>query len=242
MIVRRVLLKMSGEAIVAEDSKIISLQRLDGFSQQVAAAMKRSPDLQVAVVVGGGNILRGKDFPEVGRVKADHMGMLATVINSLALQDSLARSELTSRVLTGIEIPRVAEPYIHGRAIRHLDKGRVVVFAGGTGNPYFTTDMAAALRATEIEAEVVLLAKYGTDGVYDKDPNKFGEAIKLPATLCYDTLLSRNLGVMDMTAVSHCKEHHVPIYIFDMERPNAVTNALLGETDGGTYISDVGEG
>ena len=234
----RVLLKMSGEAIVdIEGEGIISAERLDAFSAQVHKGLEARPDLELAIVVGGGNILRGKALEGVvTRTRADHMGMLATVINALALKDSLARFDRDSRVLSGIEVRSVAEPYIHGRATRHLEKGRIVIFAGGTGNPHFTTDTAAALRATEIGASILLLSKFGTDGVYDKDPRKFADAQKY-RNMHYDDLLARNLQVMDATAVSLCRDHNLPIYVFDTEAPNGVLDALAGRMDAGTYVS-----
>jgi uridylate kinase len=234
---RLVLLKMSGEAIVdIEGENVISTSRLDAFADQIADARLEQPDLRVAVVVGGGNILRGKLLKGVTRIKADHMGMLATVLNALALQDSMTRAGLDSRVLTGVEIPKVAEPYIYGRAVRHLEKNRVVIFAGGTGNPYFTTDTAAALRATEIEADILLLAKFGTDGVYDKDPRQFADATKF-SQIDYDRVMAQNLQVMDSTAVTLCRDNKMPIYVFDMEADRAVVDALLGKSTSGTLIT-----
>ncbi len=235
---RRVLLKMSGEAVVdSDDDSVISVERLDNFSLQVAHAIEDDPDLQVSIVVGAGNILRGKTLRGVARTKADHMGMLATVINALALQDALTRFDLPSRVLTGIEMPRVAEPYIHGRAIRHLEKGRVVIFGGGTGNPYFTTDTGAALRAAEIEATILLLAKFGTDGIYDRDPrSELGYQAKKFPVITYDEIIARNLEVMDLTAVIMCRDNNVPIYVFDMDAPGGVRNALTGDTSAGTLV------
>jgi uridylate kinase len=233
---RRVLLKLSGEALVdMEEDGVISAERLDDFSGQMAEAIKHESELQIAVVMGGGNIIRGKSFEGVSRTKADHMGMLATLINALALQDSLGRFHIASRVMTGIEVPKVAEPYIHGRALRHLDKGRVVIFAGGTGNPFFTTDTTASLRAAEIDADVILLAKFGTDGVYDKDPRKTPDAVRF-SQLGYDDILSMNLQVMDSTAVSMCRDNGTPIYVFDMEAENGIWSALLGVISGGTRI------
>jgi uridylate kinase len=233
---RRVLLKMSGEAVVdVEGDSVISPVRLDDFSRQISEAMKIEGELQIAVVVGGGNILRGKSFEGVSRTKADHMGMLATVINALALQDSLLRFGVMSRVMTGIEVPKVAEPYIHGRALRHLDKGRVIILAGGTGNPYFTTDTTASLRAAEIDADVILLAKFGTDGVYDKDPRKAPDAVRF-TQISYGDILSMNLQVMDSTAVSMCRDNGTPIFVFDMESENGIRDALLGNVVKGTKI------
>jgi uridylate kinase len=233
---RRVLLKMSGEAFVeVEGDGVISIQRLDEYSRQIADAIKHDSQLQIAVVMGGGNIMRGKSFTGVSRTKADHMGMLATVINALALQDSLERFYIESRLISGIEVPKVAEPHILGRVLRHLEKGRVVILAGGTGNPFFTTDTAASLRAAEIDADVILLAKFGTDGVYDKDPRKTPEAVRF-VQIGYDDILTLNLQVMDSTAVSMCRDNGTPIFVFDMESENGIYNALVGDTSDGTHI------
>lgn len=235
----RVVLKMSGEAIVDVDNGgVISAERLDSFSSQVAAAMEAEPALQLALVVGGGNIIRGKSLKGIPRITGDYMGMLATVINALPLKDSLAKCGRDSRILSGIDIPKVAEPYIQGRALRHLEKGRVLIFAGGMGNPFFTTDTAAALRASEISASLLLYAKFGTDGVYDKDPRRFADAVKY-SQMSYEEFLARNLQVMDSEAVSLCRSNQLPIYVFDTEGENAVREALLGEVDTGTYISDI---
>jgi uridylate kinase len=234
--VRRVLLKMSGEALVDVDGDgVLSVDRLDDFSGQIEEARKKEIDLQIAIVMGGGNIMRGKSFPGVSRTKADHMGMLATVFNSLALQDSLTRFNVQSRVMTGIEVPKVAEPYIHGRALRHLEKGRVIILAGGTGNPYFTTDTTATLRAAEVGADVILLAKFGTDGVYDKDPRRNPDAIQF-SEIGYADILSMNLQVMDSTAVSMCRDNGTHLYVFDMQAEDGVRNALLGDVSSGTQI------
>lgn len=232
----RVLVKMSGEAVIDVDGEsIISVERLDMFSEQIAEARETEPSLEVLIVVGGGNILRGKSLRGVERTKADHMGMLATVINALALQDSLARSKVESRVMTGVEIPKVAEPYIYGRAMRHLEKGRVVVLAGGVGIPYVTTDTAAALRAADTKAEIVLLAKFGTNGVYDKDPRKVADAVKYRC-LGYDLILAKNLQIMDSSAVAICRDNDMPIYVFDMDAPGGVRDALLGNRGSGTLV------
>jgi uridylate kinase len=233
---RRVLLKMSGEA-VADDSEgeIFSLTRLGAFARQVAAARSQEPDLEIGIVVGGGNILRGASLTGVDRTRADHMGMLATVINALALENALRRAGLEPRVMSGISIPQVAEPYIYGRALKHLRNGRVVVFAGGTGNPYFTTDSAAALRAAEIGASALLLAKFGTDAVYDRDPRTNPDA-KFLGDLTFDELLSLNLQVMDAAAVAICRDARLPIYVFEMDESASVTRALLGAHQGGTWV------
>lgn len=234
---RSVLLKMSGEAIIdAESEQVISVERLDNFAMQIKAALEAESELRISIVVGGGNILRGKELEGIVRVKADQMGMLATVINALALQSSFDRAELPSRILTGVEARGVAEPFVHGRAIRHLEKGRILIFAGGTGNPYFTTDTAAALRAREIGANILLMAKSGTDGVYDKDPRASADAVKF-MKLEYDELLSRDLQVMDLTAVQLCKEDPpLPIYVFDMDGEDSVRDALLQKYEEGTLI------
>ncbi|WP_341716093.1 UMP kinase [Micromonospora sp. FIMYZ51] len=233
---RIVLLKMSGEAVAdIEGESIVSAERLDYFTAQIAIARKAEPDLKVAVMVGGGNIIRGKMLPGVNRTKADHMGMLATIINALALQDAMTRAGLDSRVMSGMEAPMVAESYIYGRAMRHLAKNRVIIFAGGLGSPFFTTDTAAALRATEIGAQVLLLAKFGTDGVYSKDPRRFADAVKFE-TIDYDSVMSQNLQVMDATAVALCRDNSMPIFVFDVSAENAVSEALLGRTDAGTLI------
>lgn len=232
----RVVLKMSGEAIIdVKNGGVISAERLDGFSRQVAAAMEAEPSLQVALVVGGGNIIRGKSLQGIARITGDYMGMLATVINALPLKDSLAKFDRDSRILSGIDIPKVAEPYIQGRALRHLEKGRVLIFAGGMGNPFFTTDTAAALRASEIGASRLLYAKFGTDGVYSKDPRRFADAVKYHE-MTYSEFLAKDLKVMDSEAVTLCRDNGMAIYVFDTEGENAVREALLGEVDAGTYI------
>lgn len=234
---RIVLLKMSGEAVAdIEGESVVSSARLATFSAQIAEAYQTDPHLKVGVVVGGGNIVRGELLKGINRTKADHMGMLATMINALALQSSLGEAGLDSRLMTGLDSPKVAESYIYGRAMRHLEKKRVVVFAGGTGNPYFTTDTAAALRAAEIGAERLLLAKFGTDGVYDKDPRRFPDARKFD-TIDYESVITKNLRVMDSAAVALCRDNKVPIYVFDMGAHNGVVNALLGRTDTGTTIT-----
>jgi uridylate kinase len=230
----RVVLKMSGEALLGEEG-VIDADRLDEFVSQVVEGLSNRAGLEVALVLGGGNILRGKDLRGVARVAADQMGMLATIINALAVQSSLTRHHVASRVMTGIEARGVAEPYIHGRAIRHLEKGRVVVFAGGTGNPFFTTDMAAALRAREIDADLLLVAKSGTDGVCDKDPKTNPDA-RLYRTVSYETVLGRNLEVMDMSAIQMCREHELPIFVFNTEMAGVLKDALTGVDVLGSWV------
>ena len=194
-------------------------------------------DVGVSIVVGGGNIWRGATAEKSGmdRVTADYAGMLATVINALALQDALEREGLVARTLTAINIQQVAEPYIRRRAIRHLEKGRVVIFAGGTGNPYMTTDTAAALRAIEIEAEVLLMAKNNVDGVYNADPRKDPSAKKFDK-LTYSEALNRRLEIMDATALSLCWENKLPIIVFDLQGTTSIEQVITGEGIG-TIIS-----
>ncbi|MDF2716547.1 MAG: uridylate kinase [Paenibacillus sp.] len=228
---KRVVLKLSGEALAGQqgygiDSKMIS---------EIAAQVKDIHDLQVeiAIVVGGGNIWRGiaGSAKGIDRATADYMGMLATVMNSLALQDALEQIEVPTRVQTSITMQQVAEPYIRRRAIRHLEKGRVVIFAAGTGNPYFSTDTTAALRAAEIEAEVILMAKNKVDGVYSADPFKDADAIKFE-TLTYMEMLNKNLGVMDSTASSLCMDNNIPLLVFSITERGNIKRAVLGEKIG----------
>jgi len=231
---RRVLLKVSGEALMGGASYGID----PGTVRAIATQIKRVSDMGVetAVVVGGGNIWRGATASETGmdRATADYAGMLATVINALALQDAIEHVGGEVRTQTAIPVPQVAEPYIRRRAIRHLEKQRVVIFAAGTGNPFFTTDTAAALRAIEIEAEVLLIAKNRVDGVYDADPRKKPDARRF-TTLSYMDALSRRLEVMDSTALSLCMENELPIVVFDVGSPEGIVRAVQG--DGiGTHV------
>ena len=209
---------------------------LMGIAQQVGAILARG--IQVAIVVGGGNIFRGVTGAARGmdRATADYAGMLATVINGLALQDALERSDIPTRLQTGLEIRSVAEPYIRRRAIRHLEKGRVVIFAGGSGNPYMTTDTAAALRALEIDADILLMAKNQVDGVYDSDPRRNTEARRFDR-LTYLEALERRLEVMDGTALSLCFENRLPILVFNLQEPGNIERAATGQVVG-TLISD----
>ena len=209
----------------------IDTPTLDRIAQQIADA--RSLGVEVAVVVGGGNIFRGAEASEAGmdRATADYAGMLATIINALALQDALEKIGVTVRTQSAINVQAVAEPYIRRRAIRHLEKGRVVIFAAGTGNPYMTTDTAAALRAIEIGAEVLLMAKNQVDGVYEADPAKDPAARKF-ARLSYLDALNRRLQVMDSTALSLCMEHDVPIIVFDLSAADSIVRAVRGEKIG----------
>jgi uridylate kinase len=223
---RRILLKLSGEALLGE--KTFGIDRK--FTDYLAAEMKQAHDLgvQVSAVVGGGNIFRGVSDTAQGmdRVSADYMGMLATVINGVALQDALERAGVYTRVMSAIEMREVAEPFIRRRAIRHLEKGRVVIFAGGTGNPYFSTDTAAALRAMEIKAEIILKGTK-VDGIYDADPVDNPKA-KMFQRVTYFEVLQRGLKVMDTTAISLCMENRLPIIVYNLKKKGGLKQILMG--------------
>ena len=231
---KRVLLKLSGEALMGEQEFGISSDVIASYARQI----KEIADLgvEVSVVIGGGNIFRGLSGATQGvdRVTGDHMGMLATVINSLALQNSIEKLGVQTRVLTAIEMPKIAEPFIKRRAQRHLEKGRVVIFGAGTGNPYFTTDTAAALRAIEMNTEVVLKATK-VDGIYDKDPVKYSDAVKYE-TVTYTEVLNKNLKVMDATAL--CRENRLPIIVFDSLTEGNIKKVIMGDKIGTTVIAD----
>lgn len=234
---KRVLLKISGEALVgSRQSGIIDAATLNGIAEQIREVVC---DLgtQMGVVVGGGNIWRGQAAAERGmdRAQADYAGMLATIINALALQDALEKIDVTTRLQTAITVTAVAEPYIRRRAIRHLEKGRVVIFAAGTGNPYVSTDTAGALRAIEIGAEVLLLAKNQVDAVYDSDPRENPHAQKF-THLSYIEALNRQLKVMDSTALTLCMDNKLPIVVFDLARDGNIRRAIDGEPIG-TVVS-----
>lgn len=225
---KRVVLKLSGEALAGGDGYGINSEVLNSIAKQI----KEIVDLgvQVAVVVGGGNIWRGISGTQRGmdRATADYMGMLATVMNSLALQDALEHIKIPTRVQTSIEMRQVAEPYIRRRAIRHLEKGRVVILAAGSGNPFFSTDTTAALRAAEIEAEVILMAKNNVDGVYDSDPRHNRDAKKYDR-LTYLDLLNQGLAVMDSTASSLCMDNNIPLIVFNISQEGNIRRVVLGE-------------
>jgi uridylate kinase len=233
---RRVLLKLSGEALAGEQGYGLDPEVLARIAEEVRDVSALGT--QVAVVIGGGNIFRGLAASVGGmdRATADYMGMLATVINALALQDAVEKTGLPSRVLSAIEMRAVAEPYIRRRAIRHLEKSRVVIFAAGTGNPFFTTDTAAALRAAEIGAEVILKATK-VDGVYSADPRKDPQARRLPR-LSYIEVLNRGLQVMDATAISLCMDNKLPIVIFDLTRRGNIKRIVLGEPVGSVVTGE----
>jgi uridylate kinase len=228
---RRILLKLSGEALLGKHAYGIDDVILGGLSKEIREIS--SLGVQVALVVGGGNIFRGIQTSReygIDRVSADYMGMLATVINSLALQERLERDGVMTRVLSAIEMRSIAEPYIRRRALRHLEKGRVVIFAAGTGNPYFTTDTAAALRAMEINSDAILKATR-VDGVYDKDPMLHKKA-KMFKELTYIDVLQRNLKVMDATAISLCMDNDLPIIVFNLMKRGNIRKVILGEKIG----------
>ena len=231
---KRILLKLSGEMLRHGDGDGISTERLRQLSLEIVGVKKLGAE--IGIVIGGGNILRGTAASEKGidRVSADHMGMLATVINSLALQNALEREGLETRVMTAIAMEQLAEPYIRRRAIRHIERGRVVIFAGGTGNPYFSTDTAAALRAVEIQADVVLKGTK-VNGVYEADPVKNPSA-KMFDTLGYIDVLNKGLRVMDATAISLCMENSLPIVVFNMNGAQNLQKILRGENVG-TIVS-----
>ncbi|NIS59421.1 MAG: UMP kinase [Proteobacteria bacterium] len=224
---KRIILKISGEVLVGKEGYGISSEVIRGISGEIKEVMELG--VQVAVVVGGGNLFRGIDASSRGmdRTSADYMGMLATVINSLALQDALEKIGVFTRVQSAIEMRQVAEPYIRRKAIRHLEKTRAVIFAGGTGNPYFSTDTAASLRAVEIGADALLKATK-VDGVYDSDPMENRDAVKFDQ-LSYIDVLKENLRVMDATAISLCMDNQLPIIVFDVKKEGNIVRAVMGE-------------
>ena len=225
---KRVLIKLSGEALAGERGYGIDNETV----KNIAGAIKNAQELgtEIAIVVGGGNIFRGRSGEEMDRTTADHMGMLATVINSLALQSTLENMGVLTRLQTGIEMNSIAEPYIRRRAMRHLEKGRVVIFGAGSGNPYFSTDTAAALRAAEIDAEMILLAKK-VDGVYDYDPKENPNAKKYDK-LSYLDVVNQDLKVMDLTAITLCKDNNIPVRVFSLDEPDNIVRILEGEEFG----------
>jgi uridylate kinase len=227
---KRVLLKLSGEALLGEKTFGIDRDLTDYLASEIRGVHDLA--LETAIVVGGGNIFRGISDNAVGmdRVSADHMGMLATVVNALALQDSLERAGVFTRVLSAIEMREVCEPFIRRRAIRHMEKGRVVIFAAGTGNPYFSTDTAAALRAMEVKAEIILKATK-VDGIYDADPLKNPKARRFER-LTYLEVLQKGLRVMDTTAISLCMDNHLPIIVYDLKRQGNLRRIVQGEPIG----------
>lgn len=225
---KRILIKLSGEALAGDKHFGLDFDKIDSICKSI----KNTYDLgvEIAIVVGGGNFWRGRSGGKMDRTRADHMGMLATVINSLALADGLERLGADVRVQTGIEMIKIAEPYIRNKAVRHMQKGRIVIFGCGTGNPFFSTDTGAALRAAEIDADVIFKAT-NVDGVYDSDPKTNPEAEKFD-TLSFMDVLSKGLNVMDSTAASLCMDNDIKILVFNLDDPDNITRAALGENNG----------
>ena len=225
---KRVLLKLSGEALAGDKKTGLDYEVIT----PICRAVKRCADdgVQVGIVVGGGNFWRGRSSGAMDRTRADHIGMLATAMNALALADALEHLDCEVRVQTALTMTKVAEPYIRSRAIRHFEKGRIVIFGCGTGNPFFSTDTAAALRAAEIEADILMKATM-VDGVYDKDPNKYDDAVKYE-TLTFTEVVNRQLGVMDSTAAALCRDNGMSMLVFDLSRPDNIYDACMGESIG----------
>ncbi|KGG80833.1 uridylate kinase [Caloranaerobacter azorensis H53214] len=232
---KRIILKLSGEALAGNKGFGIDKTTIMNIARQIKTLNELN--VETSIVVGGGNFWRGKSGVGMDRTTADYMGMLATVINALAMQDALESLGVYTRVQTAIEMRQIAEPYIRRKAVRHLEKGRVVIFAAGTGNPYFSTDTTAALRAAEIEAEVILLAKKGVDGVYDSDPLLNPDAKKFEI-IDYKDILNLGLGVMDSTAASLCMDNQIPIIVFGIEQPENIVKVVMGEKIG-TQVKEV---
>jgi len=227
---KRILLKLSGEALMGERNYGIDPVRLENYAQDIKSIVEKG--IEVAIVIGGGNIFRGLAGASNGmdRVQGDYMGMLATIINGLALQSAVEEAGLQTRLLTSIEMKQIAEPFIKRRAVRHLEKGRVVIFGGGTGNPYFTTDTAAVLRAIEINADVILKGTR-VDGIYTSDPEKDSKAVKFE-NITFKEVLNKDLKVMDMTAFTLSEENDLPIIVFDMNKKGNLMKVVLGEKVG----------
>ncbi len=225
---KRVLLKLSGEALAGEKKFGLDYNIMMDICKSIKKAVEMK--VEIAIVVGGGNFWRGRSSGAMDRTRADHIGMLGTTMNALAVADVLEELGVDVRVQTALSIQAVAEPYIRNRAVRHLEKGRVVIFGCGTGNPFFSTDTASSLRAAEIEAEIILKATM-VDGVYDKDPNKYPDAIKYDR-VSFSTILNKRLEVMDSTAASMCKDNNIPILVFDLSDSNNIVLAVMGEKIG----------
>ena len=229
----RILLKLSGEVLAGENKQGIDFNTVEN----VCKVIKQCTEIgvQVGIVVGGGNFWRGRSSGNMDRTRVDHIGMLATVMNTLALADTLEQLGVQVRVQTAIEMRQIAEPYIRNKAIRHFEKGRVVIFGCGTGSPFFSTDTAASLRAAEIRADVMLKAT-NVDGVYDKDPNKFGDAVKFDL-LTHAEIVEKDLGVMDSTAAALCKDNNIPILVFNLRNPENILKAVRGESIGTLVVN-----
>jgi uridylate kinase len=237
---KRILLKLSGEALMGEAGYGIDAGVLETFAEEVKSI--HDLGIEIGIVIGGGNIYRGvKAVAEgIDKVTGDHMGMLATVINALAMQNALEAMGIKTRLQTAIKMEQIAEPFIRRRAVRHLEKGRVVIFGAGTGNPYFTTDTAAALRAIEIDAEVLVMGKNGVDGIYDADPRIHLDARRF-SSISYNEVHKRNLRIMDLTAITLCQENKLPISVFDLSVQGNLKRLVLGE-EIGTVVADMGNG
>lgn len=229
---KRIVLKLSGEALAGSNTLGIDMDYVNLIAKQVKKIYDSG--VETGIVVGGGNFWRGRDENNIDRATSDYMGMLGTVMDALALQDSLEKLGVITRVQTAIEMKQVAEPYIRRRAIRHLEKGRVVIFSAGVGNPYFSTDTAAALRAAEIDADIILLAKKGVDGIYDSDPNINSDAKKFDK-LTYREILNKNLKIMDGTATTLCMDNNIPLQVFGIDEEDAMYKVVCGE-DIGTNV------
>ncbi|ORI47959.1 UMP kinase [Leuconostoc mesenteroides] len=234
---KRVLMKLSGEALAGDKGQGIDLETVSAIAEE----LKDVHDLgtQIAIVVGGGNLWRGEPASKIGmeRSRADYTGMLGTIMNALVLQDSLERAGVQTRVQTAITMQQIAEPYIRGRAVRHLEKGRIVIFAAGTGSPYFSTDTTAALRANEINADAILMGKNGVDGIYDSDPNKNANAVKF-TELTHLDILQKGLKVMDSTASSLSMDNNMPLVVFNLNTPGNLKRVVLGEAIGTTVTGE----
>ncbi|MEG0895500.1 MAG: UMP kinase [Oscillospiraceae bacterium] len=225
---KRILLKLSGEALAGEKGFGLNYDVI----QNICSSIKKCTDMgaEIGIVVGGGNFWRGRQSGKMDRTRADHIGMLGTTMNALAVADALEELGIEVRVQTAIAMQAIAEPYIRNKAVRHLQKGRVVIFGCGTGSPFFSTDTAAALRAAELNADVIFKATM-VDGVYDKDPHKFNDAQKFD-TISFDEVIAKNLSVMDLTAAAMCKDNKIPILVFNLQRPDNIFDALMGENIG----------
>lgn len=233
-IFKRIVLKLSGEALAGDKKVGIDSSTVYKIAKEIKTIQELG--VEVSIVVGGGNFWRGADVIGIDRTTSDHMGMLGTVMNALALQDALEKINVITRVQSAIDMKEIAEPYIRRRAVRHLEKGRVVIFAAGSGNPYFSTDTAAALRSAEIEADVILLAKKGVDGVYDSDP-KINLSAKKFDKLKYIDILNLGLGVMDSTATSLCMDNKIPLIVFGIDEPKNIVDVVLGK-EIGTHVKE----
>ena len=231
---KRVLLKLSGEALAGNKKTGLDYSVITPICESIKKCVDAG--VQMGIVVGGGNFWRGRSSGAMDRTRADHIGMLATTMNALAVADVLESMGLDVRVQTAISMPQVAEPYIRNKAVRHFEKGRVVIFGCGTGNPFFSTDTASTLRAAEIEADIVLKATM-VDGVYDKDPNKYDDAVKYDK-LTFNEILVKNLAVMDSTAASMCKDNNLPILVFDLSRPENIYDACMGKAVGTLVVPE----